>query len=227
MEHREFDLETDNQVLSWVLAHPRNTGHIARWAVRIFAFSFKVKHIQSSDNGIADALSGMFEEKEDPVPYDGDRSNSVAGILAEIPQLFCELRYKQEHDPQLDSLCNSLRRGEKIKGYALCKGILCKEVGCDKHLQICLPRELVSPAFYYFHNSLAGGHLGVHKTIRIIKAHVIWPNPFVDVCRLVGEYCLCSLAKPQTGAKMSLLYLHFCLLIPASWFVCICCDITT
>lgn len=38
LEHQKFRLETDNQALSWVLARPRNTGRIARWAVRISAY---------------------------------------------------------------------------------------------------------------------------------------------------------------------------------------------
>lgn len=33
LEHRPFQLETDNQALTWVLARPRKTGWIARWGV--------------------------------------------------------------------------------------------------------------------------------------------------------------------------------------------------
>ena len=61
LEHAEFDLHTDNQALSYVLARPRKSGRLARWAVRISAFKFKVTHLRSSQNVIADTLSRMFE----------------------------------------------------------------------------------------------------------------------------------------------------------------------
>jgi hypothetical protein len=38
VEHQEFLLETDNQALSWLLAHPRQLGKIGQWMVRISSF---------------------------------------------------------------------------------------------------------------------------------------------------------------------------------------------
>jgi hypothetical protein len=45
LEHAEFDLETDNQALSWCLSHPHQTGWIAQWVVRLSAFKFVPHHI--------------------------------------------------------------------------------------------------------------------------------------------------------------------------------------
>ncbi|PSN32759.1 Retrovirus-related Pol polyprotein from transposon 17.6, partial [Blattella germanica] len=53
LEHVQFLLETDNEVLSWVLGLPRKTGCLA---ARISAFKFAVKHIKGSENVIADIL---------------------------------------------------------------------------------------------------------------------------------------------------------------------------
>ena len=65
LEHAEFHLQTDNQALSWVLARPPKSGRLARWALRISAFKFRVEHIRGSQNIIADTLSRMFEGYED------------------------------------------------------------------------------------------------------------------------------------------------------------------
>ena len=65
LEHAEFLLQTDNQALSWVLARLRKSGRLARWALRISAFKFRVEHIRSSQNTIADTLSRMIEGYED------------------------------------------------------------------------------------------------------------------------------------------------------------------
>jgi hypothetical protein len=70
LEHVEFDLETDNQALSWCLAHPCRTGRIARWVVRLSAFKFVPHHIKGTLNVVADMLSRMFEtgESQDSLP---------------------------------------------------------------------------------------------------------------------------------------------------------------
>ena len=63
LEHNEFDLETDNQALSWVLARPRKSGRLARWVVRISQFKFVPRHIRSSQNVVADSLTRMYESQ--------------------------------------------------------------------------------------------------------------------------------------------------------------------
>jgi hypothetical protein len=35
LEHIEFDLETDNQALTWCLSHPRQLGRIGHWVMRL------------------------------------------------------------------------------------------------------------------------------------------------------------------------------------------------
>ena len=70
IEHVHFDLETDCQALSWVLAKPRTTGRIARWAVRLSAFKFTVTHIGGADNTVADAMSRMFAEESVPAEHE-------------------------------------------------------------------------------------------------------------------------------------------------------------
>ena len=67
LEHAEFLLQTDNQALSWVLARPRKSGTLGRWALRISAFKFSVEHMRSSQNIIADTLSRIFEGYEDGI----------------------------------------------------------------------------------------------------------------------------------------------------------------
>ena len=44
VEHVEFDLETDNQTMSWCLARTHKVGRLARWAVHLSTFKFVPKH---------------------------------------------------------------------------------------------------------------------------------------------------------------------------------------
>ncbi|KAJ4425473.1 hypothetical protein ANN_28089 [Periplaneta americana] len=69
LEHVEFRLQVDNQALCRVLAHPRNSGRLARWAMRLYAFRLTVEHIRGTQNIIADSLSRMFEGYTDEFGY--------------------------------------------------------------------------------------------------------------------------------------------------------------
>ena len=59
LEHREFLLETDNQALSWLLAHPRQLGKIGRWVACISSFQFRVQHIRGTQNIVADTVTNV------------------------------------------------------------------------------------------------------------------------------------------------------------------------
>lgn len=206
LEHREFDLETDNQALSWVLARPRKTGRIARWAVRISAFKFSVRHIRGSENALADALSRMYEE---PDQGEQDTDDIVQGlccpVLGEIPQLFGNLRLKQDQDPVWGPIRRDLLGGRSRPQYCLSKGVLCKKSGKKGDLKICLPTELIQPVFQYFHDSVVGGHLGARKTVEKIRENLIWPSMDRDIKRLVDDCQLCRQAKPNSSPPLGLL----------------------
>ena len=94
LEHSEFELHTDNQALRFVLARPRKSGRLARWAVRISAFKFKVTHIRSSQNRIADTLSRMFDGYpcEDVSDETSDSKFKIQNIMSQLPLAFQSLR---------------------------------------------------------------------------------------------------------------------------------------
>lgn len=201
LEHKEFTLETDNQALSWVLARPRKTGRLARWAVRISAFRFKVKHIKGTDNQVADALSRMFQEEDEVTDVEEVEQAWVSGVLSEIPALFQDLGERQEDEPGLAEIRKKIREGVEVPGYSMQKGLLCRRTTGDNREKICLPKQLVSPVFKYFHESVCGGHLGVHKTIMKIKEHLTWPSLYRDVRKLVQGCHECKRSKPNQNAR--------------------------
>lgn len=208
LEHRRFTLETDNQALSWVLARPRKTGRIARWAVRISAFQFDVRHIKGSENVVADALSRMFEEQEDNSEEDlgGIRHEGmVAAVLGEVPELFGDVGERQDRDRRLSEIKQRIVGGGRVPGYEVRRGILCASDPGGKGAKICLPEELVAAVFRYYHQSLLGGHLGLFKTLNKIREHVTWPTLYKDVKRLVRQCHQCQQAKPSSGVRHGLL----------------------
>ncbi|KAJ4430520.1 hypothetical protein ANN_19108 [Periplaneta americana] len=85
LEHSEFLLQTDKQALSWVLARPRKSGRLARLALRVSAFRFRVEHVRVTQNMVADTLSRMFDEQGRGVPSVQDAPPVVLPVLCEVP----------------------------------------------------------------------------------------------------------------------------------------------
>jgi hypothetical protein len=87
LEHQEFILETNNQVLSWLLAHPRQLGKIDRWVTKISALKFEVHHIRGTQNFMADTLSRMFETP----PQEENIQARCHLVLTDFPLAFQDL----------------------------------------------------------------------------------------------------------------------------------------
>jgi len=204
LEHREFDLETDNQALAWVLARPRKTGRLARWAVRISAFKFVPHHIRGTQNLVADALSRMFNEgfPSDEVVRD---SVDLLPVLLDAPLAFSSVLSYQESDPELSGILLRLRAGESVVPYVLKNDVLCCPARHHAGLKIVLPPVLIPMVFQYYHASPVGGHLGIYKTLQKIRGSYIWKGMDADIKARIKACHVRALSKPAQNQRWGLL----------------------
>lgn len=211
LEHKPFQLETDNQALSWVLARPRRTGRIARWAVRISAFQFKVKHIRGTENVVADGLSRMFDDEKHADAHElmkvieVEPDEVVCPILTGLPQFFKDIGQHQDKDSELATIKERLRGGENVKPYTIKGNILCCAARGRQGDKIVLPGELVPCIFKYFHETPLGGHLGNFKTRMKIRERFIWKGMDKQIQKLVRECKVCGISKPNVNSRQGLL----------------------
>lgn len=94
LEHSEYLLETDNQALSLLLAHPRQLGKIGRWVIKISSFKFKTQHLRGVLNVVADTLSRMYTETHDQP----EETVPVNPVLLQFPLAFTEVAQYQLTD---------------------------------------------------------------------------------------------------------------------------------
>lgn len=52
-----FTLEVDHWALRWLMTTTQKNGRLARWALKLQEYDFKIRHRKGSENGNADALS--------------------------------------------------------------------------------------------------------------------------------------------------------------------------
>lgn len=193
IEHSHFILQTDNQALSWLKAQPHSLGKIGRWLYRLSAFSFEVQHISAHDNPVADALSRLFELPQEP---------SVNALLPDYPLSFQSIHDHQREDDVCKKLINQLEIGMPVQNYYMSKKLLIFRPRNTKRNRIVVPQGLHSMLLKYFHASILGGHLGVHKTRRKISAHFYWPNMNSAITKFVKSCNDCQLAKPAARNKI-------------------------
>lgn len=190
LEHTKFLLETDNQALAWLLGHPRQLGRIGRWVIRIMSFNFEVAHIRGTENVIADCLSRMYEEKEEPVIL-----HISEPTIMNFPFLTESLREHQNKDPNLHQIILQLERKKEVPNYLLRKEILCRSFRNGKE-KIVVPTPLKPLLLKYFHESLAGAHLGISKTYNRINENFYWECMRGDVRDYVTKCLPCARSKP-------------------------------
>lgn len=204
LEHSEFLLETDNQALSWLLAHPRQLGKIGRWVIKISALKFKVQHVRGTQNIVADTLSRMYSNHVDE--GDTEPVNCCLNILLNFPPAFDNILSHQMKDPELGPIVTELQAGGNHPPYFLSKGVLtCRAQRGDRSPKIVLPSDLIPMVFSFYHSSPVGGHLGILKTIAKIRQNFIWKGMDRDIAGRVRACTLCSLSKPAQNAKLGFL----------------------
>lgn len=74
LEVQPFKLITDNEALSYVLNTKRKFGRLSRWVEKLLRLPFTVEFKRSKENCVADALSRLYSESDEPEELCGDQN---------------------------------------------------------------------------------------------------------------------------------------------------------
>ncbi|KAE8738187.1 hypothetical protein FOCC_FOCC016341 [Frankliniella occidentalis] len=106
-----------------------------------------------------------------------------------------ELIAAQDSDKEIQEIKVKVERGE-IEGFSIIDGIVYKEIMLDgrKTMVIYVPSSLRKKILENCHDSILGGHYGVHKTLTMIENTYWWPElksdtkAYVKSCQECGEF---------------------------------------
>ena len=62
-----FMIETDHRALTFLNSAKHSNGRLARWAMQLHPYTFKIRYRPGSQNENADILSRMFEDDDLPL----------------------------------------------------------------------------------------------------------------------------------------------------------------
>lgn len=210
LEHREFQLHTDNSALSWLLNHPRQVGKIGRWLTIINSFKFTVFHVKGRDNSVADALSRLFEEDggSSPEPSNTNQEDPSLNkplhslVLLRLPDAFKDIASHQKADPELQQVIESLGKPKANPNLFLLNGLLVHKAPNQTKPRAVIPSNLFPLLFKIYHEAPTSAHLGIKKTLDRIQVH-FWAENLKDtITKMVRACPLCQLSKPAQNTKI-------------------------
>lgn len=100
--------------------------------------------------------------------------------------------------PELPLLLRELNRLELRNGVLYRQ----RQDGPNITFQLVLPKELRAIALQSLHNDM--GHLGVERTVDLVRARFYWPKMYMAVEKLIKtcERCVCRKAPPERAAPL-------------------------
>ncbi|KAJ0454022.1 putative nucleotidyltransferase, Ribonuclease H [Helianthus annuus] len=174
---KEFILHSDHEALKYIQGQHKLQSRHAKWVEFLQAFTFTIKHKSGKLNKGADALSRRYTLLTSLRPK----------ILG-----FDLLKNEYSSDPDFGELyttCQSHAKGE----YHVLDGFLFK-----RH-QLCVPRHSIRLIIIQeAHEGGLAGHLGVEKTVHMLRSHFFWPKLARDVDHFIKRCLPCHRAKSQT-----------------------------
>ena len=186
-----FTVVTDHNPLTSPKGLKDTGGRLTRWIMFLQQFNYDLKYKQGLKHTNADAVS-----RQQPTPAPVSTLSNVSPLLVSKDDLI----HHQKEDIQLSAVREYIEQGIALPkcppGLHRCylqEGVLCRQYKESStgttHVQFVVPQSLKETVMKEAHGL---GHLGIKKTLDIIKTRFYWPGYEADVERLVKQCDECQ-----------------------------------
>lgn len=190
LEGTNFTVVTDHASLLWLHKLKDPTGRLARWALRLQPFNFKIVHRKGRENVVPDFLSrsvpvsvdAIYQEPPDPQNF----LNTTDAWYAKMKE---KITMRPDDFPQW-----------RIEGGILYKYVKCviPELSRDQDIwKIVVPKDHRRTLIKAYHDDARCGHLGSFKTYWRLFNRYTWPKMRFDVAQYVRACTTCAQQKPE------------------------------
>ena len=178
-------IETDHKSLEYIKEWKDENGTVARWWMKlqdILEFA-TIRYKKGSDNIVADTLSRIFTVEEELSRDKIIQSQNEDSYMTKI------IDYKiNNKDPK--ELGNKAQR--EWNNLIVEEGILYYYSGNSERKKIVIPRSMIIPTIIAFHEK---NHLGINKTLEMMRERVYWFNMISDISRWISSCEICQKYK--------------------------------
>lgn len=198
---------TDHCALCYLKSCKDPNGKLARWAIKLAEYDYKIYYKSGALHRDADCLSR--NPVSVPTPQDEEDAVDIPTYLLQSDEFDVE----QLKDEKLKQLIDAIRDPDDInvtaavraksKNFTLIDNVLYRKNfnhnGLDNLLVI--PKHLCSEILFSNHNEPLSGHLGVAKTYHRIADRYYWDSLRKDVEKYVRGCPDCQSRKGPTNTK--------------------------
>ena len=187
-----FKVITDHRSLKYLQSQTHLSARQTRWSEFLQQFDFTIEYQEGKTNVVADALSRRSDHRTDT------QLNAISDISLES---FIE-EIKESY--RLDSQCN--RYFKNIDLYEA-DGYRIKDELLYKYEKLLIPNcePIKTKLLNEAHDAKISGHVGVAKTLELLKRQFYWPQMQQDVKDYIGSCVKCQSNKPSHQYSQGLL----------------------
>lgn len=188
IEGCRFTVITDHASLLWLQNLKDPAGRLGRWALRLQAYDFDLKHRKGKFMVVADALSRAIES------VDVVNSPTIISLDPWYEQLKEDVLKKPGKFKQFkvvdDCLYKYCSKSRKNRSYSV-------------NWRMVVPKNARMGVLRSNHDDLLSAHGGYFKTSDRIKRKHYWPKMDEDIRKYVRECEVCKAYKPTNEVQRS------------------------
>lgn len=188
-----FTVITDHHSLVWLQNLKDPTGRLARWAVRLQQYDFKIIHRKGRQHVVPDTLSRsvpVIDMVESRVVSDSTSDRWYRSMIAKV-----------QKDP-LKFPSWRISEGQLYKYVKPSYVELTAPSDCWKQV---VPKDLRKSIISAAHDPSTSGHMGVFKTYCRITERYYWPKCRYDVAKYVKGCVTCAAHKTDLKGPKGLM----------------------
>lgn len=198
VEGSHFTVVTDHHSLCWLHNLKDPCGRLARWAIRLQQYDFKIIHRKGRDHHVPDTLSRSV-----PVLDSCEIDNKVK------QSTLCSWYRKMLEKVSLNPLQFPAWREENGILYHYHKNIMSGLASKEENWKRVIPRVERNDLLKQMHDDPTSGHLGVFKTYNRVLQKYYWPHMRADIARYVRNCKTCLANKVERKLPAGLMVPRF------------------
>lgn len=190
LEGSEFTVITDHHSLIWLNNLKNPHGRLARWAVQLQQYNFKIIHRPGRHHVVPDCLSRAIPNVNVDISNIDITKNitdkwyeKMCVKVRENPLHYCNWRVTDDN-----KLYKHLRSKDSNSG--------------TNGWKLVVPKSGRPVILKTFHDDpKTGGHLGIYKTYHRILNNYFWPGMKADIGKYINNCRICKEHKPEQKKK--------------------------
>lgn len=195
VEGQDFTIITDHASLRWLMSQTDLSGRLARWALKLQSFVFKIEHRKGSANVVPDALS-RAEYAEISVINTGFESGPDIDLNSSEFDSEVYVKWRKQLESNSSKYPDFRVVGKFI--YHRTEFYNGNSDDEDSAWKLFVPENLRLSVISNAHDLPVSAHSGISKTIEKVRRLFYWPGLYRSVRTYVSNCSICKETKHPT-----------------------------